>query len=545
MTPQPLLTIEALCVRFPTPEGTVEAVRSLSFHVKAGEIVALVGESGSGKSATARALVGLSDEQAQISARKLTLTHHQDAIALLQLDRSQWRKVRGRAIGFVLQDALTSLDPLRTVGQEVAEALRIHHRLGRHEVKQKVTALMNSVGMDDAANRMLQYPHELSGGLRQRALIASALAAGPQLLIADEPTTALDVTVQQRILALFRQLADQGHGILLITHDLSVVSKIADRVVVMRDGESVETGTTASLMSNPQHTYTQQLLAAVPGLHSRGCWLSSKTSFPSKITALSPDAETLLEARNLTLSYERPDGSRHQVLNDVSLQLRRGETLGLVGESGCGKTTLGKVLLAVQKVQSGEVNLVGHNWSQLSESQRRTLRSRIQTINQDPLGSFDPQYRVHQIIEQPLKLKSPATRVTINARVKELMRLVGLSENLLLRHPVALSGGQRQRVAIAQALASDPEILICDEPVSALDITTQAQVLDLLQHLQQKLGLSMLFISHDPGVVQHMSHNIAVMKGGKIVELAIAEQLKTAPQHPYTRHLMQSTDWGR
>ncbi|ORM63597.1 ABC transporter ATP-binding protein [Pantoea rodasii] len=546
MSSQPLLQVEKLRVRFPSAEGVIDAVKSLSFHVNAGEILALVGESGSGKSATARALVGLAGENAQVDAERLNLTHARQTIDLLTLNSGAWRSVRGKAVGFVLQDALTSLDPLRTVGQEVAEALRIHHKLRRSEVNQRVTALLTDVGMDDAANRMLQYPHELSGGLRQRALIASALAAGPQLLIADEPTTALDVTVQQRILALFRQLADQGHGILLITHDLSVVAKIADRVVVMKDGESVETGTTSALMAHPQHVYTQRLLAAVPGSHTRGQWLSSaNTSLAPSMAAQPTAAPTLLEARNLTLAFQRPDGSRHQVLRDVSLKLRKGETLGLVGESGCGKTTLGKVLLAVQKVQRGEVNLAGQAWSILSESQRRGLRARIQTISQDPLGSFDPQYQVQQIIEQPLKLKSNTTQHAIQARVKELMRLVGLSETLLQRRPSALSGGQRQRVAIAQALASDPEILICDEPVSALDVTTQAQVLDLLRHLQQQLGLSMLFISHDPGVVQHMSHQIAVMKGGEIVELATAEQLKSAPQHPYTRHLMLSTDWGR
>ena len=621
--PTTLLDVEDLRVSFRLPAGLTETVKGLTFQLNAGEIVALVDESGSGKSVTARALVGLAGDNALVQARRLQLNNRQGEPVDLRAAATRWPQIRGGEIGFVLQDALTSLDPLRTVGREVAEALQLHRRLSRAESARRVAELLTAAGIPDAEQRMQQYPHQLSGGLRQRALIASALAAGPQILIADEPTTALDATVQLRILALFRQLADSGHAILLITHDLAVVSRVADRVLVMQHGHCVEQGEAGRVLAQPQHPYTRQLLAAIPGMHTRGRWLSSGgdapfpvlvvdnagpavaelaiTGTPATTAALtapgapvtpagsagsagsattvtapqprlkqiagdgysaaprhsaielspgdrpgdSAPGETVLEARDLSLSFRQPDGSLQPVLRGVSLRLRRGETLGLVGESGSGKTTLGKILLALQPPQQGDVLLDGQPWSRLPERLRRPLRPRIQTITQDPLGSFNPHYRVAQLLEQPLRLKRDLSREQRSARLQTLMQQVGLPAALLNRRPSALSGGQRQRVAIAQALAADPDILICDEPVSALDVTTQAQILDLLRHLQQQLGLSILLISHDPGVVQHMSHRIAVMKDGEIVETNTPEQLLAGAKHPYTRHLLATTDWGK
>lgn len=547
--PSALLVVEDLQVDFLQPQGTVAAVKNISFQVNPGEIVALVGESGSGKSVTARTLVGLAGESARVAARSLSLTCHDGTRKdLLKQEAADWQKLRGREIGFVLQDALVSLDPLRTIGREVAEPMLIHKRHPRGEIPFRVEALLHQVGIPDPQNRIQQYPHELSGGLRQRALIASALAAGPQLLIADEPTTALDVTVQQRILDIFRQLAQAGHGVLLITHDLAVVAQVADRIVVMQQGEGVESGPAAQVLASPAHPYTRRLLAAIPGADTRGRWLAGESPLPDvPLTAQENDNQrrrnpfvSALDVRNVSVDFSLPNGVKHNAVNHVSLQLAWGETLGLVGESGSGKTTLGKVVLALQKAQHGEVWLAGNPWSRLREAERRPVRGRIQTITQDPLGSFDPQYTVEQIIQQPLKLRGKLSSSALRARTLELVKLVGLNVDLLKRRPQALSGGQRQRVSIAQALASNPEILVCDEPVSALDVTTQAQVLDLLIALQRKLGLAMLFISHDLGVVQHMSHRIAVMKAGQIVETGTTEEILGSPKHPYTQTLLAS-----
>lgn len=545
----PLLRVENLSVTFPSPFGPIRSVKNLSFQVNAGEILALVGESGSGKSVTARTLVGLSGEGVDVQANAIELTRHDGSLCDLRyLTDRDWRAIRGREIGFVLQDALVSLDPLRKIGQEVAEPILTHRLLPREQIPARVAELLTKAGIPDPENRAAQYPHELSGGLRQRALIASALAAGPQLLIADEPTTALDATVQKQVLKVFTALAQAGHGVLLITHDLAVVADVADRVIVMQHGALVESGEARQLLSAPTHHYTRKLLAAIPTASTRGKWLAGVDPLQSGIA---PSAASLaanhastdaiaLTADRIAVSFKRPDGSRMQAVNQVSLQIKRGETLGIVGESGSGKTTLGKVILALQKPDSGEVRLADNAWSTLTERERRPLRARIQTITQDPLSSFDPQFTVAQILNQPLRLRRDLSDDEKQRRILTLLEYVGLTPDLLTRRPTALSGGQRQRVSIAQALASDPEILICDEPVSALDVTTQAQVLDLLVALQRQLGLTMLFISHDLGVVQHMSHRIAVMKDGDIVETGPVEQIFNQPQHPYTRLLLST-----
>ncbi|WP_323635666.1 ABC transporter ATP-binding protein [Pectobacterium polaris] len=546
----PLLRVDGLSVTFPSPFGPVRSVKNLSFQVNAGEILALVGESGSGKSVTARTLVGLSGENVDVQANAIELTRHDGSLCDLRyLTDRDWRAIRGREIGFVLQDALVSLDPLRKIGQEVAEPILTHRLLPRQQVPARVAKLLTKAGIPDPENRAAQYPHELSGGLRQRALIASALAAGPQLLIADEPTTALDATVQKQVLKVFTALAQAGHGVLLITHDLAVVAEVADRVIVMQQGSLVEGGEAKQILSAPTHPYTRKLLAAIPTASTRGKWLAGADPLqsgiapsPASLTAdhTNTDDTIALTADRIAVSFKRPDGSRMQAVNQVSLQIKRGETLGIVGESGSGKTTLGKVILALQKPDSGEVRLADNAWSTLTERERRPLRARIQTITQDPLSSFDPQFTVAQILNQPLRLRRDLSDDEKQRRILTLLEYVGLTPDLLSRRPRALSGGQRQRVSIAQALASEPEILICDEPVSALDVTTQAQVLDLLVALQRQLGLTMLFISHDLGVVQHMSHRIAVMKDGDIVETGPVEQIFNQPQHPYTRLLLST-----
>lgn len=542
----PLLRVDDLRVRFPSSHGEIEAVSGLSFQVNAGEILALVGESGSGKSVTARALVGLAGEHADVYARTLTLLRQDGSLTdLRHCHDADWRKIRGREIGFVLQDALTSLDPLRRIGQEVAEPILTHRLAARVQVAARVQALLTEVGIPDAENRAAQYPHELSGGLRQRALIASALAGGPRLLIADEPTTALDATVQKQVLKVFKGLAQAGHGVLLITHDLAVVADIADRVIVMQQGQQRESGAARQILSAPQHPYTQKLIAAVPTAQTRGRWLTGQDPLatlqtPPPVSPSTPTITPVLRINQVSRAFRLPNGARLQAVNQVSLEVARGETLGIVGESGSGKTTLGKLVLALQAPDSGSIELLNRPWSHLKESERRPQRARIQTIVQDPLGSFDPQFTVEQLLQQPLRLHTSLSRQARQQRIRELLALVGLDASLLSRRPTALSGGQRQRISIAQALACEPDILICDEPVSALDVTTQAQVLDLLVALQRRLQLSMLFISHDLGVVQHMSQRIAVMKAGEVVETGTVEQIFQQPRHPYTQLLLSA-----
>ncbi|MCW2255620.1 peptide/nickel transport system ATP-binding protein [Providencia alcalifaciens] len=539
----PVLQVEDLHVRFALQDADFHAVAGLSFTLHAGEIVALVGESGSGKSVTARTLVGLTGKNAQISAKRLSLIHSNNEIDLTQCREADWRKIRGREIGFVLQDALTSLDPLRKIGQEIAEPILTHRLSTRREVPNKVNELLKTVGIPDPVNRAEMYPHQLSGGLRQRALIASALAGQPRILIADEPTTALDATVQKQILDEFKSLAKLGIGILLITHDLSVVADIADRVIVMQHGRQRETGNVQQVLKSPKDPYTIKLLSSVPTRHSRGTWLTGRdplANWPASMPSISIVPETVLAVENVSRAFRLPNGQKLQAVDDISLTVAKGETLGIVGESGSGKTTLGKLILALQTPDAGNIQLLNQSWSTLKERQRRPLRPRIQTIVQDPLSSFDPQQTVEQLLLQPLELHSKLSTNEKQQRIAELLSLVSLDSKLLKRRPTSLSGGQRQRVSIAQALACEPDILICDEPVSALDVTTQAQVLDLLLSLQQKLGLAMVFISHDLGVVQHISHRIVIMKSGQVVEMGDVDQIFAHPEHAYTKLLLSS-----
>jgi peptide/nickel transport system ATP-binding protein len=551
-----LLTATDLRVRF----GTREVVAGISFGVKPGECLAIVGQSGSGKSVTSRTLIGLTGEGSRVSGRV-----EFDGQDLATLTERQWRSTRGARIGFILQDALVSLDAVRPVGREIAEPLRLHHYGRRAERLARVIELLRQVGVPEPEMRSRQLPGELSGGLRQRALIATAIALDPQLLIADEPTTALDVTIQAQILGLLEQSKLRGRALIVISHDLAVVSRLADRVAVMRDGEIVEQGPTADILGRPAHPYTQSLLDAIPSAHSRGTRLSAPSPVPDStrsgseaggpaddrrrpaltrlatgpagLAAVAGPAP-LLVAEGLVKRYKGPDGKVRTVVDKVSFELGQGETLGVVGESGSGKTTTGRIVLAVTKPDEGEVRLHGQPWTTLSEGQRRARRQHVGVVYQDPLSSFDPRWTVGRILSDALPAgPENGSRTT---RVRELLHQVGLDDDVLERRPLLLSGGQRQRVAIARALAPEPEIIVCDEPVSALDVSIQAQVLDLFADLQDQLGLSYIFISHDLGVIHHMSDRVVVMTHGRIVEQGDADTIFSRPEHPYTQRLLSA-----
>ncbi|RZT79704.1 peptide/nickel transport system ATP-binding protein [Micromonospora violae] len=534
-----LVAVEDLHVDFDTPTGRVEAVRGISFAVERGECVAIVGESGSGKSVTARTLVGLAGPAAQVRATRLELAD-QDVRSYQPRD---WRRVRGRLAGLVLQDALVSLDPLRTVGAEIGEVLTAHGIVSRRERAGRVAHLLDQVHLPEPERRARQYPHQLSGGLRQRALIASAIAGEPALLIADEPTTALDVTVQAQILRLLAERRAAGVSLLLISHDLAVVSQVADRVLVMRDGRIVEHGPTDRLLRAPTHPYTRQLLAAVPSATSRGRRLSAVTevspgaappvrpALPTR-PEIRPD-DTVLDAGGLTKRY-----GDQTVVRNVSFSIARGETLGLVGESGSGKSTVARIVAGLLDADAGIVTFEGTLWAGVPERARRPLRRKLQLISQDPLSSFDPRYTVGRVVAENLDLD--VGRSDRRDHVVDLLRRVGLGADLCDRHPRELSGGQRQRVAIARAIAPRPALIICDEPVSALDVSVQAQVLDLLAELRAADGTALLFISHDLGVVHHLSDRVLVMHDGEVVEQGPVGDVFTYPRHDYTRSLLDA-----
>ncbi|HVX32649.1 MAG TPA: ABC transporter ATP-binding protein [Solirubrobacterales bacterium] len=535
----PLLAVEDLKVGFGPRGHVTEVVHGISFAVESGKCLAIVGESGSGKTVTARTLVGLTGESSHVEAGRLELNGR----SLLDLSGRRWREVRGAEIGFVLQDALVSLDPLRKVGQEIAEPLRIHGWGERSQRRQRVIDLLAEVGVPEPELRARQLPHELSGGLRQRALIASAIALDPALLIADEPTTALDVTVQAQILELLERTKERGRGLILISHDLAVVSRLADHVAVMRLGEIVEQGPVERILRSPQHRYTRALLDAVPAAHSKGTRLAPRVA-GAYIPAGDPQVPAvtgrapIITAENLVKTFRGPDGTSRTAVDRVSLEIRPGETVGIVGESGSGKTTTARIILALLDPDSGNVTLRGKPWTTLKEKDRRQRRRRISVVYQDPLSSFDPRWTVRRIIDDAIAEEDYKGKDARLARVKELLGHVGIGADLLDRRPLQLSGGQRQRIAIARALAPQPELIVCDEPVSALDVSIQAQVLDLLADLQSELKVAYLFISHDLGVIYHVSDRVLVMKDGRVVESGSAEQIFHSPQAEYTQNLL-------
>ncbi|MGP6172516.1 dipeptide ABC transporter ATP-binding protein [Microbacterium sp. A204] len=541
----PRLSIRDLRVGFAAGGRTRQAVHGVSFDLAPGRCVAIVGESGSGKSVTARTLVGLTGAGAVVDgAIALGGDDSAESIDLTTQTDRDWRSIRGRRIGFVQQDALVSLDPLRPVGAEIGEALRLHGWKDRAARERKVIELLASVDVPWPKLRARQRAGELSGGLRQRALIASALAMDPEIIIADEPTTALDVTVQAQVLSLLQDARTRGTSIILISHDLSVVASLADDIIVMRGGEVVEQGEAASVLAGPQHPYTQSLIDAVPGGHTRGERLAPQAREVPNLHLTRAHTrergEPVLEARDLVKNFVTPDGRLTQAVDHVSFTLHRGETLGIVGESGSGKSTTARIALALETADAGDVTLLGQPWSAVSESRRRGLRPHIGVVYQDPLSSFDPRWNVQRILLDAIPADAGLNRAQKTQRVRDLLAQVALPADVADRFPLRLSGGQRQRVAIARALATSPEVLVLDEAVSALDVSVQAQILDLLADLQREYGLSYLFISHDLGVIHHLSDRVLVMKDGIVVEEGESDQIFYAPEHPYTRELVAS-----
>ena len=563
-----LLRVENLFVGFDTPGGTVHAVNGISFRVRAGSVVALVGESGSGKSVTAHAILGILSKKARLGGGSILLEDPQRGgfidLARLSPADEAFRAIRGRRISMIFQEPMTSLSPLHTVGDQVSEALLIHDGISRKEAKDLTVEMLRCVGFHDPQHALQTYPFELSGGLRQRAMIAMALICRPGLLIADEPTTALDVTIQAQILKLLADLrARLNMAILLITHDLGVVANLAEEVVVMYRGRVVESGPLDAIYGNPQHPYLKGLLGAVPHFElPPGSRLKPLREIKpvhghllkpvSRPATAGPGAnQPLLRVGNLVKRFTSRRGrglfgvgqaQTITAVDHVSFQIRRGECIGLVGESGCGKSTVSKIIMGGVHPDQGEVIYTDDGGTvdllRLDRRAKFPYRRKIQYVFQDPHGALDARMTVYDILSEPLKIHNVGDEAYRRELVIELMQRVGLDPRGLRRHPHSFSGGQRQRIGIARALALRPDVIICDEPVSALDVSVQAQILNLLKDLQAELGLTYLFISHNLAVVHYMADRILVMCAGRLVEEAPGDQIFAAPVHPYTRALL-------
>ena len=553
-----LLEIRDLKVSFATPAGPFEAVRGVSFRVPQGGTVALVGESGSGKSVVSQAIMGILPAAGRITGGQILFTEPNAPgpidIAALDRDGAALRAIRGGSISIIFQEPMTSLSPLHTVGDQISEALLLHRQSSKANALDLTSEMLRLVGFANPRRALATYPFELSGGLRQRAMIAMALVCRPALLIADEPTTALDVTIQAQILKLIQDLqAELGMAVLLITHDLGVVANVAEEVVVMYRGRIVEQGTAKELFRDPRHPYLKALLAAVPRFDMgpddrlvpiREIPPISETKFLAPRRILRETGRPpLLTIEGLTKSYATRKGSeRVKAVDGIDLAIETGECLGLVGESGCGKTTLSKMLLRAVTPDAGEVRFRDGDTEidvlALEGKELTRFRRRVQYVFQDPFSALNPRMNVFDILAEPLLVHGIGDAAERRARVEELVQLVGLDRNQLKRYPHSFSGGQRQRIGIARALALNPDLLICDEPVSALDVSIQAQVLNLLKDLQQRLGLTYLFVSHNLAVVDYVADRIAVMCAGRIVELAPRRTLFREPQHPYTKALL-------
>jgi peptide/nickel transport system ATP-binding protein len=565
-----LVRVEDLRVSFSLHGHPLEVVKGVSFRIKPGSVVALVGESGSGKSVISQAIMGILPTAASITGGSIQFNEPDrgTSIDIAGLDRNsrEMRALRGDRMSMIFQEPMNSLSPLYTVGNQVQEALDIHKRTNPREARERTEHMLKLVGFPDPRRAYVMYPFELSGGLRQRAMIAMALICEPALLIADEPTTALDVTIQAQILNLLRELRSElGMAMLLITHDLGVVANMADEVVVIYHGEIMEAGPVEPIFRNPQHAYLKALLKAVPHFDMKpGERLVSLRDEPADGRTVTlaerrpatPSGEPLLSIRNITKSFDIKNaqgwfsgGASEKVkaVDDVSLDVRRGECLGLVGESGCGKTTLSKIIMRALKPDQGE--LVYDNGQErfdlldLSASRLQKFRTRIQMVFQDPVNSLSPRMTVLNILREPMEIHGIGTGAEQTERAIELMQAVGLDPRFLNRYPHSFSGGQRQRIGIARALALKPDMLICDEPVSALDVSVQAQILNLLWDLRMELGLTYIFISHNLAVVDYIADRIAVMARGRIVELAPREALFRDPVHPYTRALLKAVPY--
>ncbi|MEM1389177.1 MAG: ABC transporter ATP-binding protein [Pseudomonadota bacterium] len=555
MLNQPLVSFKNLRVEFETNDGTVLGVEDISFEVAPGETVCIVGESGSGKSVSSLSLMRLVEfGGGRIAGGTLNFSPKDAATRdLAQTDDALMRTIRGNQIGMIFQEPMTALNPVFTVGRQLTEGLRVHKKLSQAEADARAIELLRQVRIPEPERRLKQYPHELSGGMRQRVVIAMALACEPQLLIADEPTTALDVTIQAEILALINRLKrETGTAVLFITHDMAVVAQLADRVVVMFRGNKVEEGPVEQIFAAPKHPYTQQLLAAVPKLGEM-----RDKALPEPMAILGEEAvetapqrppsdKVILKVDNLVTRFPVTGGLLRRTLanvhavEDVSFAIREGETLSLVGESGCGKSTCGRSILRLVEPQSGKISVDGQDVMAMSETQLRDARRDMQMIFQDPFASLNPQMRLMAQVAEPLRNYFSLSASEIEDRVAGLFDRVKLPRSFLRRYPHELSGGQRQRIAIARALALNPKLVIADEAVSALDVTVQAQVLNLIMELQADLGISILFISHDMAVVERVSHTVGVMYLGRIVEIGPRAAIFADPQHPYTRTLLSA-----
>ena len=527
----PVIDARNIAVKFKVEDGVVDAVKDISFQLYRGETIAIVGESGSGKSVTARTVMGLLTKRAVVSDKSAI---HYDGKNVLKFSERARRQLRGDRISMIFQEPMSSLNPIYTIGSQIVEAIRVHRKVSRRDAEKRALDLLKQVQIPDPEARLKQYPHQLSGGQRQRVMIAMALANDPDVLIADEPTTALDVTVQAQILNLIRDLQKQlGMAVILITHDLTVVRQFSDYVYVMQHGEMREHNTTEALFAQPQHPYTRHLLTSEP----RG-----------RAKPLPPDCDTILKGKSVKVafmmkhgSFFKPDMRELVAVNGLDLELRRHETLGLVGESGSGKTTFGQALLRLIDADSGEIFFGGQAIHGRSRAEMRPLRSRMQIVFQDPFSSLNPRMTIGQIICEGLVVNNiGASKAERSERVKEALVSAGMPANILSRFPHEFSGGQRQRIAIARAIALEPEFILLDEPTSALDLSVQAQIIDLLRKLQDERGLSYLFISHDLKVVRALCHRVIVMQHGKIMEEGPVDEVLSHPKTAYTERLVRA-----
>ncbi|WP_170364524.1 ABC transporter ATP-binding protein [Ruegeria arenilitoris] len=554
MLDQPIAQIRELRVEFQTKDGPVVGVEDVSFEVRPGETVCIVGESGSGKSVSSLSLMRLVEfGGGEIAGGQLIFDRNDGTeLDLTKADQDLMKQIRGNEIGMIFQEPMTALNPVFTVGRQLTEGLRIHKDMSKSQAEARALELLKQVRIPEPERRLKQYPHELSGGMRQRVVIAMAMACEPRLLIADEPTTALDVTIQAEILALMDRLKrETGTAVMFITHDMAVVAQMADRVVVMYRGNKVEEGTVTEIFENPQHDYTKALLAAVPKLgEMRGKSAPEPMKLlgveGQKIAPIPGTEDVLLSVRNLTTRFPVKGGilrrtiSNVHAVEDVSFTLNKGQTLSLVGESGCGKSSAGRSILRLIEPMAGEISLDGVDIMKLDQKGLRKARLDMQMIFQDPFASLNPQMQLVDQVAEPMRNYGVASGSELQDRVAQLFDKVHLPRSFMRRFPHEMSGGQRQRIAIARALALNPKLIIADEAVSALDVSVQAQVLNLMMELQSELGLSYLFISHDMAVVERVSHHVGVMYLGRIVELGPRARVFENPQHPYTQALMKA-----
>jgi peptide/nickel transport system ATP-binding protein len=556
----PIISIRDLSIDFVKEGETTQAVKHISFDVHRGEIVGIVGESGSGKSVTSLSILQLlpAPPAKYPNGEILFSQDGLEIVDLLHCSKASIQEIRGHRIGMIFQEPMTSLNPVITCGKQVMEALPVHKKISFAKAKQQTIEWFEKVKLPDPLTTFNKYPHQLSGGQKQRVMIAMAMCCNPSLLICDEPTTALDVTVQKTILSLIKELQQQQNmGIIFITHDLGVVKEIADKVIIMYKGEIVEQNSTSNIFLHPEHRYTKALIACRPALHSKGEKLPIVSDFMEKkkedviskqpASVSIPKKELVMEVRNLVVQFPSRNNflgkvkSHFTAVDHVSFTICKGETLGLVGESGCGKTTLGRTILGLIEPTGGEIFYDGKNITHLTKDEIKQLRKDVQLVFQDPYSSLNPRLTIGAAIAEPMKIAGlHQDNHTRKRQVAKLLDQVNLSGKVADRYPHEFSGGQRQRIVIARALALNPNFLVCDESVSALDVSVQAQVLNLLNELKNELGLTLLFISHDLSVVRFMSDRIMVMHKGKIVEEGISENIYNNPQNPYTRELLQS-----